>query len=140
MTQKPMLRAEVGMRVRCANKASAEWFRREMGIGLISPRKTCKKRGACGAACVLICHTLYLRILYVILDAIFLMISQPKHPMTNMPLHLTHARLACVLYLVICLNGKCINISNYQLATQIPKSSSKREVDQLHMTALHISF
>ena len=24
MTQKPMLRAEVGMRVRCANKASAE--------------------------------------------------------------------------------------------------------------------
>ena len=33
MTQKPMLRAEVGMRVRCANKASAEWFRREMGIG-----------------------------------------------------------------------------------------------------------
>ena len=26
MAQKPMLRAEVGMRVRCANKASAEWF------------------------------------------------------------------------------------------------------------------
>jgi len=25
MAQKPMLRAEVGMRVRCANKASAEW-------------------------------------------------------------------------------------------------------------------
>jgi len=24
MTQKPMLRAEVGMRVRCANKASAD--------------------------------------------------------------------------------------------------------------------
>jgi len=26
MTQKPMLRAEVGMRVRCANKASAEFI------------------------------------------------------------------------------------------------------------------
>ena len=25
MTQQPILRAEVGMRVRCANKASAEW-------------------------------------------------------------------------------------------------------------------
>ena len=32
MTQKPMLRAEVGMRVRCANKASAEWFIRDSGI------------------------------------------------------------------------------------------------------------
>ena len=28
MTQKPMLRAEVGMRVRCANKASAECIMR----------------------------------------------------------------------------------------------------------------
>ena len=26
MTQKPVLRAEVGMRVRCANKASAEFI------------------------------------------------------------------------------------------------------------------
>jgi len=42
-----MLRAEVGMRVRCANKASAEWFRRERGIGQI-PRKNCKNRGICG--------------------------------------------------------------------------------------------
>ena len=42
-----MLRAEVGMRVRCANKAGAEWFRRERGIGQI-PRKICKKRGICG--------------------------------------------------------------------------------------------
>ena len=32
MTQKPMLRAEVGMRVRCANKARAEWFMRGRGI------------------------------------------------------------------------------------------------------------
>jgi len=47
MAQKPMLRAEVGMRVRCANKASAEWFRRERGIGQI-PRKICRKRGICG--------------------------------------------------------------------------------------------
>jgi hypothetical protein len=47
MAQKPMLRAEVRMRVRCANKASAEWFRRERGIGQI-PRKICKKRGICG--------------------------------------------------------------------------------------------
>ena len=46
MTQKPMLRAEVGMRVRCTNKASAERFRRERGIGQI-PRKICKKRGIC---------------------------------------------------------------------------------------------
>jgi len=44
MAQKPMLRAEVGMRVRCANKASAEWFRRERDIVQI-PRKICKKRG-----------------------------------------------------------------------------------------------
>jgi len=29
MTQKPMLRAEVGMRVRCANEASAECIMRE---------------------------------------------------------------------------------------------------------------
>ena len=47
MAHKQMLRAEVGMRVRCANKASAEWFRRERGIGQI-PRKICKKRGICG--------------------------------------------------------------------------------------------
>ena len=47
MAQKPKLRAEVGMRVRCANKASAEFFRRERGIGQI-PRKICKKRGICG--------------------------------------------------------------------------------------------
>ena len=31
MTQKPMLRAEVGMRVRCANKASAECIMTERG-------------------------------------------------------------------------------------------------------------
>ena len=42
-----MLRAEVGMRVRCANKASAEWFGRERGIGQL-PRKISKKRGICG--------------------------------------------------------------------------------------------
>ena len=42
-----MLRAEVGMRVRCANKLSAEWFRRERGIGQ-NPRKICKKRGIFG--------------------------------------------------------------------------------------------
>ena len=47
MAQKPMLRAEVGMRVRCANNASAEWFRRERSIGQI-PRTICKKRGICG--------------------------------------------------------------------------------------------
>ena len=41
MAQKPMLREEVGMRVRCANKASAEWLRRERGIGQV-PRKICK--------------------------------------------------------------------------------------------------
>ena len=35
MAQKPMLWAEVGMRVRCANKASAEWFRRERGGALV---------------------------------------------------------------------------------------------------------
>ena len=33
MTQKPMLRAEVGMRVRCANKTSAECIMRGRGIG-----------------------------------------------------------------------------------------------------------
>ena len=33
MTQKPVQREEVGMRVRCANKASAEWFMRGRGIG-----------------------------------------------------------------------------------------------------------
>ena len=47
MTQKPMLRAEVGMRVRCANKASAECIMRGRGIGQYS-RKYCKKRGICG--------------------------------------------------------------------------------------------
>ena len=33
MTQKPMMRAEVGMRVRCANKTSAECIMRGRGIG-----------------------------------------------------------------------------------------------------------
>ena len=48
MTQKPMLRAEVGMRVRCANKARAECIiMRGRGIGQNS-RKNCKKRGICG--------------------------------------------------------------------------------------------
>ena len=47
MTQKPMLRAEVGMRVRCANKASAECIMRGRGIGQNS-RKNYKKRGICG--------------------------------------------------------------------------------------------
>ena len=47
MTPKPMLRAEVGMRVRCANKASAECIMRGRGIGQNS-RKNCKKRGICG--------------------------------------------------------------------------------------------
>ena len=42
MTQKPMLRAEVGMRVRCANKAIAECIMRGGGIGQNS-RKNCKK-------------------------------------------------------------------------------------------------
>jgi len=37
----------VGMHMRCANKTSAEWFRRERGTGQI-PRKICKKRGICG--------------------------------------------------------------------------------------------
>jgi len=47
MTQKPMLRAEVGMRVRCANRASAGCIMRGRGIGQNS-RKNCKKRGICG--------------------------------------------------------------------------------------------
>ena len=47
MTQKPMLWAEVGMRVRCANKASAECIMRGRGIGQNS-RKNCKKRGIRG--------------------------------------------------------------------------------------------
>jgi len=47
MTQKPMLRAEVGRRVRCANKASAECNMRGRGIGQNS-RKNCKKQGICG--------------------------------------------------------------------------------------------
>ena len=47
MAQKPMLRAEVGMRVRCANKASAEWLRRKKGIGQIQKNiATCKTREA----------------------------------------------------------------------------------------------
>jgi len=50
MTQKSMLRAEVGMRVRCANKASAERIIRGRGIGQNSRKncKNCKKRGICG--------------------------------------------------------------------------------------------
>ena len=47
MTQKQMLREEVGMRVRCANKASAECIMKGRGIGQNS-RKYCKKRGICG--------------------------------------------------------------------------------------------
>ena len=47
MTQKPMLRAEVGMRVRFATKASAESIMRGRGIGQNS-RKNRKKRGICG--------------------------------------------------------------------------------------------
>ena len=47
MTQKPVLRAEVGMRVRCANKTSAECIMRGRGIGQNS-RKNRKKRGICG--------------------------------------------------------------------------------------------
>ena len=47
LAQKPMLRAEVGMRVRCANKASAECIMRGRGIGQNS-RKNWKKRGSCG--------------------------------------------------------------------------------------------
>ena len=47
MTQKPMLREEVGMRVRCANKASAECIMRGRGIGQNS-RKIYKKRGIVG--------------------------------------------------------------------------------------------
>ena len=42
-----MLRAGAGMRVRCANKASAECIMRGRGIGQNS-RKICKKRGICG--------------------------------------------------------------------------------------------
>ena len=44
MTQKPMLRAEVGMRVRCANKASAECIMRGRGIGQNSRKKMQKAR------------------------------------------------------------------------------------------------
>jgi len=47
MTQKPMLRAEVGMRVRCAKKASAECIMMGRGLGQNS-RKNCKKRGIFG--------------------------------------------------------------------------------------------
>jgi len=49
MAQKPVLREEVGMRERCANTASAEWFRRERGIGQI-PRKICKSEVFVGVA------------------------------------------------------------------------------------------
>jgi len=42
-----MLRAEVGTRVRYANKASAECIMRGRGIGQNS-RKDFKKRGICG--------------------------------------------------------------------------------------------
>ena len=49
MTQKPMLRAEVGMRVRCANKASAEWIMRGRGIGQMS-RKIAKSEAFVGSA------------------------------------------------------------------------------------------
>ena len=45
MAQKPMLRAEVGMRVRCANKASAECIMRGRGVGKNS-RKNCKLQKA----------------------------------------------------------------------------------------------
>jgi len=38
MTQKPMLRAEVGMRVRCANKASAECIMQSPPTETTSPR------------------------------------------------------------------------------------------------------
>ena len=50
MTQKPVLRVKVGMRVRCANKASAEEFRRGQGIGQI-PRKFAKSE-----LCVSVAH------------------------------------------------------------------------------------
>ena len=49
MTQKPMLRAEVGMRVRCANKASAECIMRGRGIGQNS-RKNYKSEAFVGSA------------------------------------------------------------------------------------------
>jgi hypothetical protein len=39
MAQKPILRAEVGMQVCCANKASAERFRRRRNIGQIPPKQ-----------------------------------------------------------------------------------------------------
>ena len=45
MTQKPVLGAEMGIRVRCANKASAECIMRGRGIGQNS-RKYCKKSEA----------------------------------------------------------------------------------------------
>jgi len=49
MTQKPMLRAEVGMRVRCANKASAGCIMRGRGIGQNS-RKIAKSEAFVGSA------------------------------------------------------------------------------------------
>ena len=49
MTQKPVLRAEVGMRVRCANKASAGCIMRGRGIGQNS-RSNYKKQTIVGSA------------------------------------------------------------------------------------------
>ena len=49
MTQKPILRAEVGMRVRCANKASAECIMMGRGIGQ-NPRKIVKSEAFVGSA------------------------------------------------------------------------------------------
>jgi len=49
MTQKPMLRAEVGMRVRCAKKTSAECIMRGRGIGQNS-RKIVKSEAFVGSA------------------------------------------------------------------------------------------
>jgi len=47
MAQNPMLRKEIGMRVRFTNKTSAEWFKNGRGIGQFS-RKICKKGYICG--------------------------------------------------------------------------------------------
>jgi len=49
MTQRPMLRAEVGMRVRCANKASPWWLREGRVIHRI-PRKIFKSEVFVGVA------------------------------------------------------------------------------------------
>jgi len=48
MTQKPMLRAEVGMRVRCANKASAKWFVHEGEGHWPKFSQKMQKQGICG--------------------------------------------------------------------------------------------